>query len=81
MDYRISSGLIQRLVGILSTSVLPENEREALLDKIPLLYKGEAKDLEDMLMNNQLCSMTQLAQFSNKGVHARLDKIMEDDKL
>lgn len=81
VNYRISNGFIGKLVGILSTSALPEFEREALLEKIPLLYQVEAQELYDMLMNNQLCATTQLAQYSYKGVQERLDKVMENEKM
>ena len=77
----ISNGFIGKLIGILLTSVLPEFDRETLMDKIPFLYSGEAKEIYDMLMNNQLCPMTQLAHFSNKGVHIRLDVVMLNEKL
>ena len=79
--YIIGGGMVARLVGILSTSVLPEYDREMLLDKIPFLYQGEASEMHAFLMENQLCPMTQLAQFSNKGVKARLDFVMLNDEL
>lgn len=80
-NYKLSNGMMSRLIGLLSTSVLAENDRQEMLDRIPTLYTGEAQELHEYLMENQLCKVTQLAQFSNKGVKERLDEVMLNEKL
>lgn len=80
-QYTVSGGMVQRLVGLVASSVLSENEKEECLATIPYLYSEEARVLHEHLMNNQQCPITQMAQFSNKAVDKRLDYVMENERL
>lgn len=73
--------MVQRLVGLVASSILSEDEKEDWLKQIPYMYAEESWELHEHLLNNQACPITQMAQFSNKAVDKRLDYVMGDERL